>query len=74
MASHAGLDVSQQGTQICILDATGAVRWTGKARTESAALATVLRRRAPDLARVVLESGALSAWLGFTVPGPPNGR
>lgn len=31
MTSQAGLDVSQQGTQICIIDAAGAVRWAGKA-------------------------------------------
>ena len=63
MTSYAGLDVSQQETQICIIDAAGAVLWTGKARSEPAALAAVLRRRAPDLARAVLESGALSGWL-----------
>jgi transposase len=63
MTSYAGLDVSQQETQICIIDAAGAVLWAGKARSEPAALAVVLRRRAPDLARVVLESGALSGWL-----------
>lgn len=33
MASYAGLDVSQKATQICILEATGAVRWTGKTRS-----------------------------------------
>ena len=30
MTSYAGLDVSQQETQICVVDATGAVRWCGK--------------------------------------------
>ena len=64
MSSYAGLDVSQQATQICIVDASGAVRWTGKVRSEPAALAEVLRQRAPDLERAVLESGALSGWLG----------
>ena len=29
MTSHAGLDVSQQESQICILDATGIIRWCG---------------------------------------------
>ena len=69
MTSYARLDVSQQETQICILDAAGAVRWTGKARSEPAALAAVLQRRAPDLARAVLESGALSASLGAGCAG-----
>ena len=73
MTSYAGLDVSQQETQICIIDAAGAVRWTGKARSEPAALAAVLRRHAPDLARAVLESGALSGWLsgGLVEAGLP---
>ena len=73
MTSYAGLDVSQQETQICVVDATGAVRWCGKARSEPAALAAVLRRRAPDLARAVLESGALSGWLcgGLVEAGLP---
>jgi transposase len=73
MTSYAGLDVSQQGTQICIVDASGAVRWCGKARSEPAAMAAVLRRHAPDLARAVLESGALSGWLcgGLVEAGLP---
>lgn len=63
MASYAGLDVSQQGTPVCVLDAAGCVLWTGKVRSEPAALARVLRERAPGLVRAVLESGALSGWL-----------
>ena len=76
MTSYAGLDVSQQETQICVLEATGAVRWTGKARSEPMALAAVLRRRAPDLARAVLDSGTLSGWLcgGLVAAGLPEIR
>ena len=51
MTSYAGLEVSQQETQICVVDATGAVRWCGKARSEPAALAAVLRCWAPDLGK-----------------------
>ena len=45
----------------------------GKARSEPAALAAVLRRQAPDLERAVLESGALSGWLcgGLVEAGLP---
>ena len=73
MTSYAGLDVSQQETQVCIIDASGAVRWAGKVRSEPAALAAVLRRHAPDLERAVLESGALSGWLcgGLVEAGLP---
>ena len=49
--------------QVCIVDAGGAVRWTGKTRSEPDALARLLRQRAPGLVRAVLESGALSGWL-----------
>lgn len=44
MTSYADLDVSQQETQVCVIDASGAVRWCGKARGEPAAIAAVLRR------------------------------
>ena len=47
MTSHVGLDVAGQETQICILGASGAVRWAGKARSGPTALAAVLRQRAP---------------------------
>ena len=54
---------------------TRRVRCAGAARgrSEPAALAAVLRRRAPDLARAVLESGALSGWLcgGLVEAGLP---
>lgn len=39
MTSYAGLDVSQKETQICIIDAAGAVLPTGKARSAPDALA-----------------------------------
>jgi hypothetical protein len=34
MTSYAGLDVSQQETHVCVVDAAGAVLWTGKTRSE----------------------------------------
>jgi transposase len=73
MTSYARLDVSQQETRICVIDASGAVPWAGKARSEPAALAAVLRRHAPDLTRAVLESGAISGWLrgGLVEQGLP---
>jgi hypothetical protein len=73
MATDAGLDVSQQATQVCVVDAAGAVLWTGKARSEPDALAKVLSERAPGLVRAVPESGARSGWLcgGLVAPGRP---
>jgi hypothetical protein len=34
MTSYAGLDVSQQETQVCVIDAGGAISWIGKTRSE----------------------------------------
>ena len=62
MTCYAGLDVSQRETQICIVDAPGAVRWTGKARASRKPSAGAAAH-APGLVRAVLESGALSDWL-----------
>ena len=70
MTSYAGLDVSQQETQVCIVDGGGAVLWAGKARSEPEALAKLLRQRAPALERAVLESGALSALRRLLAPSP----
>lgn len=63
MTSYAGLDVSEQATHLCVVDAAGAVSFQGKCKTEPAAIAALLARRAPGLERAVLETGALAAWL-----------
>lgn len=63
MTSYAGLDVSQQETEICVISEKGAVVWRGKAPTEPGALSAALRGHAPQLERLVLETGALSGWL-----------
>jgi hypothetical protein len=34
MPCYAGLDVSQRDTQLCVVDAQGAVLWTGKVPTD----------------------------------------
>jgi transposase len=69
VTSYAGLDVSQQETQVCVVDERGAVLWAGEAASEPGALAAALRERAPGLARAVLESGALSGWLAQGLVG-----
>jgi hypothetical protein len=63
VTSYAGLDVSRQETQVCVVDERGAALWAGGVPSEPGALAAALRERAPGLARAVLESGALSGWL-----------
>lgn len=60
---YAGLDVSDKSTHICVVDAAGAIVWRGVCATDPEVLMRTLRRHCPDVARVVLETGALSAFL-----------
>lgn len=62
MSHYVGLDVCLKETSVCVLDAEGAVVWRGQCRSEPAALAATVRKRAPEARRVVLESGTLSTW------------
>jgi len=60
---YAGLDVSDKATHICVVDEAGAIAWRGVCATDPQALTDTLLRRCPDVVRVVLETGALSAFL-----------
>jgi transposase len=62
-ATYCGLDVSDKTTHLCVVDADGKVIWRGVCATDPAALAATLAKRAPDLVRVTLETGPLSAFL-----------
>jgi transposase len=70
---YAALDVSDKTTHICIVDREGTIAWRGVCATDPMALATVLKKRCPDVVRVVLETGALSAFLyhGLNERGVP---
>ncbi len=61
--TYCGLDVSDKSTHLCVVDADGKAIWRGVCATDPAALAATLAKRAPDLVRVVLETGPLSAFL-----------
>ncbi len=63
MTIFAGLDVSDKATHICAVDGDGAIVWRGFCATDPQVLAETLRKRCPGVARVVLETGALSAFL-----------
>ncbi len=63
MTIYAGLDVSDKTTHICVVDGDGTVRWRGVCATDPAELAKTLDRHARGVARVVLETGPLSAFL-----------
>jgi len=62
-STYCGLDVSDKATHICVVDGEGKVIWRGVCATDPQALAAALAKRCPDVGRVVLETGALSAFL-----------
>src|SRR4051812_24966 len=63
MPHYAALDVSNDETAIHILDEAGRTVWRGKRPSDPEVLATALRRYAPELVRVGLETGFLTPWL-----------
>jgi transposase len=63
MTIYAGLDVSDKTTQVCVVDDAGGLVWRGECATDPEVLAKTLRRHAPGLVRVVLETGPLSTFL-----------
>jgi transposase len=63
MDCFVGLDVSQESTSICIVDADGSRVWEGKTRSDPESIAGALASRVPRSAPVGLETGPLSTWL-----------
>jgi transposase len=70
---YAGLDVSDKSTHVCVVDSKGVVLWSGGCATDPEVIARTLKGRARGLARVVLETGALSSFLyhGLAERGVP---
>ena len=62
MEQYVGLDVSMRETSIAVRQ-NGKRVWRGKCPSDPRALADVIRQRAPNAVRVVLETGPLSTWL-----------
>jgi transposase len=60
---YVGLDVSLETTSICVLDQNGVIVWRGKCGTEPEPICEAVRKHAPALVRVGLETGQLSNWL-----------
>ncbi len=63
MGSYVAFDVSLRSTSVHVVDEAGKCRWRGKCATEPDVLAAVVRKRAPEVVRVGLETGFLSTWL-----------
>jgi transposase len=57
MGMFVGLDVSLKDTSVCVLDHDGTRVFEGKVASGPAAIVRLIRKRAPDVVRVGLESG-----------------
>jgi transposase len=62
MKQYAGLDVSMKETVVCVMNDDGQTVFRGSVSSTPEAIAGLLRRKAPGLARAVMESGPLSTW------------
>lgn len=63
MQLYIGLDVSLEKTAICVMDGDGHIVQHGQTASEPESIAAYVRRHAPEVARIVLETGQLSIWL-----------
>ena len=76
MAEYVALDVSLQSTSVHVVDERGRCLWRGKCPTDIGALSSTIRRHAPEVERVGLETGMLATWLchGLAEAGLPPPR
>jgi transposase len=63
MAEYVALDVSLRSTSVHIVDQQGRRLWRGTCPTDATAMVDTIRRHAPAVERVGLETGMLSTWL-----------
>jgi len=63
MEHYAGIDVSLECSNVCIVDATGKIAREGKVASDPEALIAWFGSSRLDLARIGLEAGPLSQWL-----------
>lgn len=72
MGEYIGLDVSLKETAVSVRRA-GKRIWRGKCPSDPRLLAEVIRQRAPEVERVVFETGPLSVWFyhALTAEGLP---
>ena len=70
---YAGLDVSDKSTHVSVSASSGVILWSGACAIDPEVIARTLKLRAPGLARVILETGPLSAFLyhGLAERGVP---
>src|SRR5690349_7411715 len=63
MAEYVAHDVSLRSTSVHIVDERGRCLWRGTCPTDTTALVDTVRRHAPRVERVGLETGMLATWL-----------
>ena len=69
MEQYVALDVSLKEISVCVIDGKGAVTFEGKVAAEPTLLIALIRREAPQLVRLGLETGATSPWLYHALKG-----
>jgi len=63
MEFYVGLDVSLKQTSICVVDQTGLIVREGVVDSDPEAISVFMKSKAPDAARIGLETGPTSTWL-----------
>src|SRR5258708_15436444 len=68
VTQYIGLDVCLKDTSISVRQ-DGKRIWRGKCPSDPKVLAAVIRKRAPEVKRVVFETGPLSVWFFHALKG-----
>ena len=63
MGQYVGLDVSLEVTTVHVLDEQGKRVWRGTCVSHPAAIEATIRKHAPEVVRIGLETGPLTTWL-----------
>ena len=63
MVEYVGMDVSLEEVSICVLNEEGRVLVRGTTPTDPTAIAAFITEHAPEVVRIVHESGQISIWL-----------
>ncbi len=73
MGKYVGLDVSQDVTHVCVFNRDGKILWQDDCVSKPEAIGKTIRKYAPDVEKIGLESGPLSTWHwhGLTDMGLP---
>ncbi|MER9204058.1 hypothetical protein NKH74_34080 [Mesorhizobium sp. M0933] len=64
MKHFVGLDVSVDLTSVCVLDEAGALVWRGKVASTPEALTEAIRKHAPSVVKIGLETDRCAHGIG----------